>query len=84
MSDDAKKKRFRKNKSGSIQKYQCGGCRRQFSINLGFENMHASPRAVTAAMELYFAGMSYRKVQRSRPHGGVGRRPNCKESPGRL
>ena len=64
MSDGAKKKGFRKSDSGNIQKYQCRSCSKYFSTNLGFENMHASPDTVTAAMDLYFSGMSYRAIRR--------------------
>ena len=64
MSGGAKKKGFRKNDSGSIQKYQCRSCSKYFSTNLGFENMHTSPETVTAAMDLYFSGMSYRAIRR--------------------
>ena len=64
MSDGAKKKGLRKNNSGSIQKYQCRSCSKYFSTNLGFENMHASPETVTMAMDLYFSGMSYRRIQK--------------------
>ncbi len=64
MSNKAKKKGFRKNQSGDLQKYQCKECGRRFSTNLGFENMHAPPETITTAMGLYFDGMSYRKIER--------------------
>ena len=64
MSDNTRKKGIRKNDSGNLQKYQCKSCNKHFSTNLGFENMHAAPEAITTAMDIYFAGMSYRKIQR--------------------
>ena len=63
-SKSIKKKGIRKNKTHSIQKYQCRQCNRYFSINLGFEKMHASPQVITSAMQLYFTGESLRGVQK--------------------
>ena len=63
-SKNIKKKGIRKNKTHSIQKYQCRQCNRYFSINLGFEKMHASPHVITSAMQLYFTGESLRGVQK--------------------
>ena len=63
-SEDIKKKGIRKNKTQSIQKYQCINCKKYFSTNLGFEKMHASPQIITSAMQLYFTGESLRGVQK--------------------
>lgn len=35
-----------------------------FTINLGFEKMHATPQIITSAMQLYFTGESIRNVQK--------------------
>jgi len=35
-----------------------------FTINLGFEKMHATPQKVTSAMQLYFTGESFSNVKR--------------------
>ncbi len=64
-SSDLKKFGIRRNKSGDIQRFLCGSCRRTFSINLGFERMKHNPQAVTTAMQLYFSGESLRNVSRS-------------------
>ena len=64
LSEDVRKKGFRKNGSGDLQRCQCRRCERRFSTNLGFENMHASPEMVTAAMHMHFEGASYRGVQK--------------------
>ncbi|WP_299290356.1 DDE-type integrase/transposase/recombinase [Nitrosopumilus sp.] len=58
------KKGLRKNKTYSLQVYQCKDCDRKFSVNLGFEKMKASPQVITSAMQLYFSGESLRNVQR--------------------
>lgn len=55
----------RKNKSGSIQIYECKDCGKYFTFNLGFEHMKHSPQAVTTAMQLYFSGESFRNTQKS-------------------
>jgi len=63
-SDNIKKAGIRHNESQDIQMYNCKDCKRKFSINLGFEGMHASPQIITSAMQLYFTGESLRNVQK--------------------
>jgi putative transposase len=55
---------LRHNNYGDIQKYNCRGCNHYFTINLGFEKMHATPQIITTAMQLYFTGESFRNVQK--------------------
>ena len=55
---------LRHNKYGAIQKFNCRGCNRYFTINLGFEKMHATPQMITSALQLYFTGESFRNVQK--------------------
>ena len=55
---------LRHNKYGDIQKFNCRDCNRYFTINLGFERIHATPEMVTSAMQLYFTGKSLRNVQK--------------------
>lgn len=64
-SESIKKAGIRHNKSGAVQRYSCIDCGKLFSINLGFERMKHNPKAVTAAMQLYFSGESLRNTQRS-------------------
>jgi putative transposase len=54
----------RHNKRGDIQKYNCRGCKRYFTINLGFERMRAAPQVITSALQLYFTGESFRNIQK--------------------
>ncbi len=63
-SSKIRKRGIRKNKTHSIQLYQCGDCKKYFSFNLGFEKMHASPQIIASAMQLYFTGESLRWVQK--------------------
>ena len=39
-------------------------CIKKFSINLGFEGMHAISQVITNAMQLYFTGESYRNIEK--------------------
>lgn len=56
---------IRKNKkSGNIQVYNCKYCTKFFTINAGFEGMHATPQLITSAIQLYFTGESFRNVQK--------------------
>jgi transposase-like protein len=55
---------MRHNKNGDLQKYLCKSCGHYFTINLGFEKMHATPQIITSAMQLYFTGESLRNVQK--------------------
>jgi transposase-like protein len=55
---------LRHNKYGDIQKFNCRDCNRYFTINLGFEKMHATPQMITTAIQLYFTGESFRNVKR--------------------
>jgi hypothetical protein len=55
----------RHNKNQDIQKYNCRHCNHYFTINLGFEKMHATPQMITTAMQLYFTGESFRNVKGS-------------------
>ena len=64
QSEDIIKGGIRHNKSGDIQKYLCKECGYWFTVNLGFEKMHANPRMITAAMQLYFSGESLRNTQK--------------------
>jgi transposase-like protein len=61
---DIVKDGLRHNKYGDLQKYSCRGCNHYFTINLGFEKMHATPQIITTAIQLYFTGESFRNVQK--------------------
>jgi putative transposase len=56
---------LRKNKSGSIQVFNCKDCHKDFTFNLGFERMKHNPQAITSAMQLYFSGESLRNTMKS-------------------
>jgi len=64
-SKQIKKMGIRHNKSGDIQRYLCLDCGKSYSINIGFERMKHNPKAITTALQLYFAGESLRNTQES-------------------
>ena len=54
---------YRKNKHGKVQRYKCKSCGRKFSISEdGFRKMEYRPEIVTLALDLYFKGVSLRKI----------------------
>ena len=61
---DIVKDGLRHNKYGDLQKYNCRGCNHYFTINIGFEKMHATPQIITTAIQLYFTGESFRNIQK--------------------
>ncbi len=52
----------RHNKKGLSQKYLCRECGYRFVVNTGFENSKKEPKIICASIDLYFKGMSLRKV----------------------
>lgn len=62
-STNYKKFGIRHNKdSGDIQRYLCKECNYRFIVNPAFENCKASAKIITAAIDLYFKGVSLRKA----------------------
>jgi len=51
-----------KNK-GNVQRYKCKDCSHRFSIDDGFWKMKNHEDKITACMNMYYAGMSLRKIQ---------------------
>jgi transposase-like protein len=52
----------RHNKSGLIQKYLCKVCKYRFVSNIGFEHSQKNPKVICASIDLYFKGVSLRKI----------------------
>jgi transposase-like protein len=53
---------IRHNKYGDMQRYVCKACNHRFVVNPAFENAKASAKVITAAVDLYFKGVSFRKI----------------------
>jgi len=49
-------------KSGKKQAYLCKYCKRKFVLNEGFEGFQNHPEIIASALDLYFKGLSMRKV----------------------
>ena len=48
---------------GLIQRYKCNDCNKTFTINDGFFRMRNHPKKITCALDLFYRGVSTRKVQ---------------------
>jgi transposase-like protein len=58
------KKGFRKRKSGKVHRYECKECGRKFVLHeSGFHKMKNKPKIITLALDLYFKGVSLRKIK---------------------
>ncbi|MGA7861721.1 MAG: DDE-type integrase/transposase/recombinase [Thermoplasmata archaeon] len=52
----------RHNKSGNVPTYLCKTCGRRFAGRQGFHNRRSDPEKIALALDLYFRGMSVRKI----------------------
>jgi transposase-like protein len=63
-SESVKKRGFRQTENrGKIQRYECKSCKTAFVQNDGFYRMRNSPQKITLCMDLFYRGVSTRKVQ---------------------
>ena len=62
-SDNIEKHGIRHNKNGVKQRYLCRECNKRFVVNDGFSKMKYDPEIITQALDLYFKGLSLRKVK---------------------
>lgn len=53
---------IRHNKSGDVPTYLCKTCGKRFADRHGFHNRRADPEKIALALDLYFRGMSLRKI----------------------
>jgi len=53
----------RHNQSGAKQRYFCKKCESRFTPKDGFWKMRFSPEVITAALDLYYKGLSLRKIK---------------------
>jgi len=52
----------RKTQYGIVQRYVCHECSHTFVIDKGFSKMKNSPKTITLTLDLYFKGVSLRKI----------------------
>ena len=63
-SENYEKSGIRHNKkAGDLQRYLCNDCGMRFTVNPAFEHAKASAKIITAAVDLYFKGVSIRKIE---------------------
>jgi transposase-like protein/DNA-directed RNA polymerase subunit M/transcription elongation factor TFIIS len=52
----------RRNQKGEVQVFGCKDCQRRFTRELGFNRMKHTPETITLTLDLYFKGLSDRKI----------------------
>jgi|SRR3989344_3367987 len=63
-SENVKKDGLRKTENrGNIQRYKCKDCNTRFVVDDGFFRMRNAPQKITCALDLFYKGVSTRKVQ---------------------
>jgi len=63
-SRKTKKRGFRQTENrGKIQRYFCNECKKSFVIDNGFFRMRNNPQKITLSIDLFYRGVSTRKVQ---------------------
>lgn len=63
-SENVKKRGFRKTENrGKIQRYECKECKNAFVVDDGFFRMRNNPIKITQSIDLFYRGVSTRKVQ---------------------
>jgi len=53
----------RKTNRGNIQRYKCKSCNKYFTLDDGFKGMRNSSHKITLCLDLFFKGVSTRKIQ---------------------
>jgi transposase-like protein len=53
----------RKTEFGSVQRFECKSCEFRFVVDKGFSRMKHDPALITLTLDLYFKGLSNRKIQ---------------------
>jgi len=56
------KRGYRKNKTTAIPRYKCKACGRFFVADDGFLGTHTDPKVIAAALDLWYRGVSLRRV----------------------
>jgi putative transposase len=56
------KRGIRKTAFGEVQRYGCLDCNHRFVVDKGFSRMKHSPESITLTLDLYFKGLSDRKI----------------------
>jgi transposase-like protein/DNA-directed RNA polymerase subunit M/transcription elongation factor TFIIS len=54
---------IRKTDFGTVQRFECKSCGLRFVVDKGFSRMKHDPTLITLTLDLYFKGLSNRKIQ---------------------
>jgi len=61
-SESVIKRGIRKTQFGEVQRFGCTACGHRFVVDKGFCRMKFNPKIVTQTLDLYFKGLSQRKI----------------------
>ena len=61
-SENIVKRGIRKTQFGETQRFGCNNCGHRFVVDKGFRRMKFNPKIVTQTLDLYFKGLSQRKI----------------------
>ena len=53
---------LKKNKNNTMQRFKCQDCKKRFTANFGFEKKQSNENTITGALQMYYSGMSVRKI----------------------
>jgi transposase-like protein len=53
---------YRKNRNVKTPRFKCKDCRQSFVVDEGFAKMRFDPKVISLALDLYFKGISLRKI----------------------
>ncbi len=62
QSKSVVKRGFVNGKARKVQRFYCKACGKTFTLDFGFKKMKNDPKAITAALDAYFRGLSLRDV----------------------
>jgi transposase-like protein len=62
QSEIVVKRGFVHEKGKNVQRFWCKACNKTFVLDFGFKKMKNDPKAITAALDAYFRGLSLRDV----------------------
>ncbi len=61
-SENVIKRGIRRTSFGEVQRYGCINCQHRFVVDKGFSKMKHTPETITLTLDLYFKGLSDRKI----------------------
>ena len=61
-SEHVKKNGTRNTRRGQIQRFKCVSCNNRFTVDKGFNGMKNKGQVILASVDLYFKGLSFRKI----------------------